>query len=455
MQGPMSTLRGQTAVVTGGGRGIGRAIALELAAAGARVIVVSRSKPELEETVALVRSLGGDARCRALDVTDEAAVFATFDEIENEFGCIDALVNNAGIAGPIEPFVESNMQTWWRTVDVNLRGPVLCSSAVLPGMTARKRGRIVNITTSAIPIAYFSSYVTSKAALMRFTETIAAELLPQGVYVFAVGPGTVRTAMSEHSLTSEQGRSLLPWFARIFEEGYSVLPDRPAQLVLKLLLGEADELTGRLLTIGDDLQSMCASVDEIQERHLYALAVTTLDEPDANAARADIRTAAARGAGYALRLEHTFEASPEKVFALWTDARAVEQWYVDRAAVHWRTAPLIDARPNGSYDIRVASDDDRRFEFSGVYYEVTPPTRLVFTWAWQQLPIPGAESVGETLVTVRFFQNRDVTRMVLMQAGLPTEGARDAHVRGWNRCFDGMARILNAPADVSRKAHAL
>jgi NAD(P)-dependent dehydrogenase (short-subunit alcohol dehydrogenase family) len=177
-------LEGQIVVVTGGGRGIGRAIALALAAAGAYTVVLARSQSELAETVAMIQNSRGRAQAFSADVADAEAVRTTMATIERSLGPVNLLVNNAATHGPIGPFCETDVDEWWQALEVNLRGPILCSRAVLPGMIARHGGRIVNIASSSFPIAYFSSYAASKTALIRFTETTAAELGPHGVSMF-------------------------------------------------------------------------------------------------------------------------------------------------------------------------------------------------------------------------------------------------------------------------------
>ena len=289
-----SKLAGQVAIVTGGGRGIGRAIAAALSAAGATTAVLARSASEISETARMIEQAGGRARPFVVDVTDAVTVERTFAEIERSLGPVTLLVNNAAVPGPIGPFWETDPTEWWRTQDVNLRGVVLCCRAVLPGMIARSKGRIINIASSAIPVAYFSSYATSKAALVRFTETIAGEVKPYGVSTFAVGPGTVRTAMAEHSLQSDDGQKWLPWFKRIFDEGLDVPEERPARLVLELASGRADSLSGRFLSISDDLNSLLRNIVEIEERHLYSLRVQTLDGSGVGPALAAIRADAGR-----------------------------------------------------------------------------------------------------------------------------------------------------------------
>jgi NAD(P)-dependent dehydrogenase (short-subunit alcohol dehydrogenase family) len=290
-------LSGQVAVVTGGGRGIGRACALTLARAGARTAVLARSGSEVTETAERIKEAGGQALAFVADVTNAGDISKTIEKIDSSLGPINLLVNNAGIPGPIGPFWETEADEWWRTMNVNLRGAVLCARAVLPGMRVRRQGRVINIASSAIPIAYFSSYATNKTALVRFTEIVAAEIKPYGVSMFAVGPGTVRTAMAEHSLYSQQGQKWLPWFQRIFDEGLDLPADRPSQLVLDLASGRADSLSGRFLSVMDDLDSLLRSVKEIEEQNLYSLRMRTLKAGDASLALASIRAEAERPIG--------------------------------------------------------------------------------------------------------------------------------------------------------------
>lgn len=268
----------KVAVVTGAGRGIGRAIALKFAEAGRKVAVLARTGSDLNETAALIEKSGGYARPFVMDVTDDCAVRIVVGEIESALGPIHVLVNNAGQVGRIGPFVESDPAEWWRVLNTNLRGTMLCSRAVLPGMILRRQGCIINIASSAVPLPYLSAYVTSKTALLRFTETIAAEVRGYGISLFAVGPGTTRTAMSERSLYSEEGRRWIPWFGRIFEEKLDVPIERPAQLVLDLATGRADALSGRFLTVFDDLGGLLSHLQEIESENLYSLRARKLNE---------------------------------------------------------------------------------------------------------------------------------------------------------------------------------
>ena len=214
-------LAGQVAIVTGGGRGIGKAIAVGLAKAGCSVAVVARSEDQLAETVRRSRNWV-PVRSQSPPMSPiQEPLSRMVLEVEKSLGSVDLLVNNAGLAGPIGPTWETDPDDWWRCLEVNLRGPMLCSRAVLPGMIARGEGRIINVASGAgtFAIPYLGAYVTSKTALIRFTEILALEAAKHGVKVFAIEPGTVRTAMAEYVLESEEGQRWLPWLGEIFKRG--------------------------------------------------------------------------------------------------------------------------------------------------------------------------------------------------------------------------------------------
>src|SRR5208337_3145475 len=140
----LDELRGQVAIVTGAGRGLGRATALALARAGPRVGVVARSEEQLAETVRGVREAGGEALSVVADVSDAASVERMGQEVERRLGPVDLLVNNAGTLGPLGPMWQADPGEWWHSIEVNLLGPYLCSRALLPGMIERGHGRIIN-----------------------------------------------------------------------------------------------------------------------------------------------------------------------------------------------------------------------------------------------------------------------------------------------------------------------
>jgi NAD(P)-dependent dehydrogenase (short-subunit alcohol dehydrogenase family) len=269
----MSELTGGVALVTGGGRGLGRAFAVALAEAGMSVAILARSSDQLAETESLMRQSGAKTLSLAADVTNPAGVQTAMARVEEALGPLDLLVNNAGVAGPCGPVDEIDASDWWRCVETNLYGAFLCSHSALPSMKERKRGRIVNVASLAggFAIPYLSAYVASKAALIRFTETLALEIAPFGLSTFAIHPGTVRTAMSEALLNSEAARSRIPWFEWTFQHGQDVPTDEAVGLLLFLARGSADRLSGRLFLVPEDPAKIVSRAREIESEDLYTL----------------------------------------------------------------------------------------------------------------------------------------------------------------------------------------
>jgi NAD(P)-dependent dehydrogenase (short-subunit alcohol dehydrogenase family) len=253
-----------TALVTGGGRGIGQGIALGLAKAGMQVAVTARSADQLAETVSLA---GGNTIAVTADVSDPAAVRSMVREVEDRLGPVDLLVNNAGTGGPFGLLWENDPEAWWWCLEVNLRGPYLCCREVLPGMIARKRGCIVNVASGAgtYAIPGMSAYVTSKTALIRLSEQLANEAGPHGVKVFPIRPGLVRTAMAE------EGRKAIPLIQKMLDDGLDTTSQVVADLVLFLASGKADALNGRLFSVHEDLEEIVRRAQEVERGDLYLL----------------------------------------------------------------------------------------------------------------------------------------------------------------------------------------
>ena len=203
-----AVLVGQVALVTGGGRGIGRAIAHVLAKAGARVAVVARSADQVTETVAQITASGGQALAVTADVSDRQAVAAAVRTVEQQLGAVDLLINNAGISSPLGPLWEVDPDEWWRSMEINIRSIVLCSAAVLPTMIARRQGRIINVASGmgTVSTPNFSAYITSKTAVIRLSEVLASETKPYDIQVFAIDPGLVHTRHSAEFYGSAVGR---------------------------------------------------------------------------------------------------------------------------------------------------------------------------------------------------------------------------------------------------------
>jgi NAD(P)-dependent dehydrogenase (short-subunit alcohol dehydrogenase family) len=269
---PLVRLEGQVALVTGAGRGVGRAIALALSDAGAAVALCARSQDEVSGVAGQIAGRGRRALAVRCDVTDRQEVQSMAAAVQEAIGPVDLLVNNAGQFGPVGPLAATDPDEWWQALEVNLRGPLYCARAVLPGMLARGHGRIVNVSSgvgfAAIPM--LSAYVVSKTAVYRLSENLAAETRGHGVMVFAIDPGLVRTAISESALSCGQP-SIEQWFTDAFASQRDVSPESAAALVVYLASGAADVLSGRNIDVSGDVAQMVARAAEIQERDLYVL----------------------------------------------------------------------------------------------------------------------------------------------------------------------------------------
>lgn len=186
----------QVAIVTGAGRGIGRAVALAFAREGAVVALASRTASELDAVEAEAKGLGGRALPVQTDVTHEGSVAALVDRVLADFGRIDILVTAAGAAA-FGPVLDSKIEEWERMVAVNLRGVFLACRAVLAPMINRRRGTIINIASVAVkrPIPGCAAYAASKHGVLGFTQALAEEMRPHGVRVGALCPGAVDTPL--------------------------------------------------------------------------------------------------------------------------------------------------------------------------------------------------------------------------------------------------------------------
>ena len=264
----MSTEHG-VALITGAGRGLGRAFAIALAENGFTVALTARTEAEIDATAQAIVRNGGSAIAVPGDVSDRQAVERAVATTEAELGPIDLLINNAGVltgglVGTTDP------DEWWRDIEINLRGPFLFVNAILPGMVARGRGRIINVASGAglQAIETGASYCVSKAALIRLSEIIALETTRHGLATFAIHPGTVRTPMNLRFMASEEMRRRSPdvaaWFDQLFAEGDDTPIERSVQLVLTLASGKADLLSGCFISVDDDLDALLAQADAIQ-----------------------------------------------------------------------------------------------------------------------------------------------------------------------------------------------
>jgi NAD(P)-dependent dehydrogenase (short-subunit alcohol dehydrogenase family) len=232
--------------------------------------VAARTARELDALAREVDAAGGRALAVPADVTDAAAVEALVAAAGDAFGAPTLLVNNAGAWRHVGPLAEADPEAWWGDVEVTLRGAFLCTRAVLPAMLAAGAGRIVNVASYAAirPQPYATGYASGKAALLRLTDSLAAELAGTGVVCLAVTPGFVRTDLVEALAGSPAGRAYLPALA---ERQDALPPERVAELVVEVASGRLDALAGRFVHVLDDTARLAADADAIVADDLYAL----------------------------------------------------------------------------------------------------------------------------------------------------------------------------------------
>ena len=265
---------GQVVIVTGGGGVIGGAICAAFGRAGALVAVADLAVDQLTSTVASIAQAGGHALGIEVDVTARSAVERMVAQVEREFGPIDLLVNNAGLLGAIGPLWQVDPDAWWTVWEVNVRGAMLCAWAVLPGMVARRRGRIINVSSGSVlgPSANFSAYPVSKTALTRLTEHLAVDTSAYGISVFAITPGLVDTPLARLTWESPSGQQWTGQYQEVYAER-QVSPELAAVRCLELARGKADRLSGCYLQIADDLDDLLGRADEIAAEGLYRLRI--------------------------------------------------------------------------------------------------------------------------------------------------------------------------------------
>jgi NAD(P)-dependent dehydrogenase (short-subunit alcohol dehydrogenase family) len=268
------TLKEKTIVITGAGSGIGRATALAFAAVGANIVCCGRRANRLQETVALIEKQGGSGLPVALDVTDLDQVQGMVGQALGHFDRIDVLFNCAGSFGTVGGIWEVDPEAWWKDVEVNLKGSMLCARAVLPHMMKQNAGIVINTGGGGAggPMAGGSGYGCSKAALLRFTDTLARDLehLGSSVMVFAIDPGFNRTEMTESIAKLDPHGKWLPVNERL-AEGYGQEPEDCAQTLVALVQLGVPEFNGRVFNAGQDISKLATQKADIVAGDLMTL----------------------------------------------------------------------------------------------------------------------------------------------------------------------------------------
>jgi len=256
----------KVALVTGGGRGIGRAIAQRLAADGYSVAVVSRSRTQLDQVVRDIEADGGSALALTCDVTRQEDVSRAVDAVHGSWGEIAVLVNNAGVSGPLGPIGVVDPQAWWAAQAVHVLGSLHFMSALVPRMAAAGGGRIINVCSVAgvIIANNFSSYAVAKSTLIRLSEHVAAERREDNIQVFPIQPGTILTDMARDTVAMPDAAR---WAAPLVHILQQVTPEQSARALRKmqdfisdLARGRFDALSGRYLDVDQDPAAQLAAL---------------------------------------------------------------------------------------------------------------------------------------------------------------------------------------------------
>jgi NAD(P)-dependent dehydrogenase (short-subunit alcohol dehydrogenase family) len=260
----MKQLANRIALITGAGRGIGRAIALAYAAEGAKVALTARTTAELDEVVGQIRTAGGTALAFPADLTDRAVPQKVVADVERALGPVEILVNNAGVGSSSNPrpVVEFDDAFWDQTLAINLTAPYLLCKAVLPGMLARRWGRIITVASvnGKIGSLHGVAYAASKHGVLGLTRTLAMEVASQGITVNAICPGPVHTVMNDRRIeydAKRRGVAVKEHEASLTPIGRRLEPEEIAPLAVYLgshaaaaVVGQAINVDGGVLMTG-------------------------------------------------------------------------------------------------------------------------------------------------------------------------------------------------------------
>ena len=267
-------LQDKVAIITGAGRGIGRAIAIAFANEGASLYLTSRTKDELDETATACN--GGSAKVVVSDVADAEQVKNLVSKVILEAGKVDILVNSAGVYGPIGSTAEVDLTAWIRAVEINLFGPLYLFQALMPHMLERKQGKIILLGGggATMPLPNFSSYAASKAGLARLADTLAEELKPHNIQVNVIAPGLVDTQLQDEVLRAgERAGGLYEKIKGARETGAgTVPPDLAAELAVFLASEDSGSLTGKLIAAPyDPWREWAGKGDQLNATPMYAI----------------------------------------------------------------------------------------------------------------------------------------------------------------------------------------
>lgn len=270
-------LKNKVAIITGGSRGIGRAIAERFAKEGCNLMLASRTKSELEKTAELIKSQSPvNIISYQTDIGNENEVMLMVKQTITEFGKIDILINNAAIIGPMGEISKISGQKFLDTLKNNIGGTVFCTKAVIPYMKAQKQGNIINLSGGGglYPLPYYDAYSASKAAIVRLTENFALELEEFDINVTAISPGAVSTKMFDEQLKADKTSiGEKNWRAlqdRLASGGNSI--DKAPELALFIACQNRKELNGRVISaVWDDWEKISKQKEKIIDTDIFQM----------------------------------------------------------------------------------------------------------------------------------------------------------------------------------------
>jgi len=247
-------LKEKVVFISGGGRGLGRSIALSMAREGARVVIMSRTAEDLQEVVSLIRGSAGEGDFSVGDVSKPEDVSQAIDEAVRNYGGLDILINNAAVMGPARFLEDADESAWQKTLNTNLYGAYLCCRAAGLVMRERGSGKIVNVSSGLGQMAYprFCAYAVSKAGEIQMTRSLAEEWKPMNIQVNAIDPGLLDTGLQEGVRglgPGVLGKELHDRFAECKEKGLLKDPERVAPLAVYLASPSSDHLSGHFGTL--------------------------------------------------------------------------------------------------------------------------------------------------------------------------------------------------------------
>lgn len=265
-------MRNKVVVITGGGRGIGKALAKGCLETGAQVVIASRTASELESAISDLKPFGSIHAVRC-DVSKQEDVDRLFDEAK-KLGPLYGLICAAGIYGPIGNFEENSLAEWEKTFSINVMGTVRCVHAAIPQMKAQSEGRILLFSGGGQgAMARFSAYVTSKGAIWRLTETLGAELAPHGIYVNAIAPGAVNTKLLDDLIAAgpeKAGEEVYKRSLKQKEEG-GTSPEKAVKLTQYLLSDKSRGLSGKILSAIWDPYEKFENLEKLSHSDIFTV----------------------------------------------------------------------------------------------------------------------------------------------------------------------------------------